>query len=424
MKSIWALLTDLAALVSNIVLPVWRSLRQNSGLAALSVVLAFGVWIVVTDAENPETTRVLNNVDIPVEAINVESDVAVESVEPMTVRVRVRVEEDVIESLTPADFAATVDLQGITVGEYERPVVVTPARTPGGLRIEEVLPPEVNVSIVALQEKGVNVVIEPTGDVPPGFNLISVEPERDTVIVSGPASKVDAVTQVTASLSIDGRTETFDQSVRLEARDSRGLLVAGVSVDPALISVRVEIEQEKFSRPLPINPVTEGTLAEGYAITSVEVDPPIVTVSGSQTVIERLTQVDTEPIDIDGADSTITRTVNLELAGLEVEGGDSRVTVTLTIEPQHGEVTIPVQLTVRNVPSGLTVVGALPRIDVTLSGGQPDLLDLTPADITVFVDLSGASAGTSQHDVEVSAPDGVDSSAGDPTRVAITLAAP
>lgn len=422
MKALWAILTDLAILVANVVFPVFRSLRQNSGMAALSIVLAFGVWIVVTDAENPETTRVLNNVDIPVEAINLENDVAVESLEPTTVRVRVRVEEDVVDSLGAVDFSATIDLQGITVGDYERPVVVTALRTPGGLRIEEALPPEVTVSLVALQVKGVDVVIDTQGDVPPGYDFIRVEPEEETVIVSGPASKVDSVTQATASLNIDGRTEPFDQSVRLEARDSRGVLVKGVAVDPALVEVHVEIEQVTFSRPLPVNPVTEGTVAEGYQITSVEVEPPIVTVSGDEAVIERLTQVDTSPIDIDGEDSTISRTVDLELAGLEVEGGSGQVNVTIKIEPQQGEVSLPVLLTVENVPSGLTLIGTLPTIEVTLAGDRPDLLALTPFDIVVYVDLDGESAGAQQYDVEVSAPAGIEVVGTDPSTVALGLA--
>ena len=42
-----------------LVRPTVRSLRDNKGLAALSVVLAFGLWIFVTDAENPTRTRVV-----------------------------------------------------------------------------------------------------------------------------------------------------------------------------------------------------------------------------------------------------------------------------------------------------------------------------------------------------------------------------
>ena len=48
--------------------PVARSLRQNGGLAVLSVVLAFGLWIFVTNAENPEQTRVVP-VDLAVRPI-------------------------------------------------------------------------------------------------------------------------------------------------------------------------------------------------------------------------------------------------------------------------------------------------------------------------------------------------------------------
>src|SRR3972149_2211469 len=96
--------------------PAVRSVRDNSGLAVLSIVLAFGLWIFVTDAENPTRTRVLP-VDIAVEPVKVPPDVAVAN--PLTaVRARVRVADDVFDSLTAADFEATVDLDGLTVGVY------------------------------------------------------------------------------------------------------------------------------------------------------------------------------------------------------------------------------------------------------------------------------------------------------------------
>ena len=57
--------------------PVVGSLSDNRGLVALSVVLAFGLWIFVTDSENPTRTRVLP-IDISVQPINVPDDVAMQ----------------------------------------------------------------------------------------------------------------------------------------------------------------------------------------------------------------------------------------------------------------------------------------------------------------------------------------------------------
>jgi YbbR domain-containing protein len=152
MDRILAAFRDVGAMLGALVAPVLRSFRQNSGLAVLSVVLAFGVWIVVSNAENPETTRVVP-VDIPVEPVNVESDVAVDSLVPAVIQVRVRVEEDVLDTLTAADFEATVDLQGLNVGEFSLDVEVRPLTGRGGLRIEDVLPAATEVTIVQLALK-------------------------------------------------------------------------------------------------------------------------------------------------------------------------------------------------------------------------------------------------------------------------------
>lgn len=425
MEKAWLLVRDAAMFVANLLYPIVRSLRQNSGLAVLSIVLAFGVWIVVTDAENPETTQVLEGIDIPVEAINVPSVVAVESIEPSTIRVRVRVEEDVLDTLIAADFEATVDLQGFTVGQYERPVMVRPLTSRGGLRVEEVIPSEVTVTIVQVLEKRVPVVIEVDGDPPPGYRLSLPETDEELVTVAGPQSKVRDVTQATATLNVEGLTETFEQAVRLEARDARGLLVTGVSVDPALVQVTIEIQQEVFSRPLPIAPDIQGAPAEGYAVVSVSVEPAVVTAIGPRFFIESATLIDTEPIDIEGENSDLVTTVDLNLpASVEVPGGESRVTVTILIRPQEGERVFTVPVTITNVPAGLSVTGTLPSISVTVSGSLPDLLDLTASDVVATVDLEGRSAGAVQVAIEATVPDDFEVESISPERVTITLTQP
>ena len=75
MEQIARIFQETYLLLATLVRAATRSLRDNSGLFALSVVLAFGLWIFVTDAENPTQTRVLQE-DIVVEPINTPQDVA------------------------------------------------------------------------------------------------------------------------------------------------------------------------------------------------------------------------------------------------------------------------------------------------------------------------------------------------------------
>src|SRR5438874_948116 len=116
MDQIRMLIWEAAVVIGALLRPAAKSVRENSGLAVLSVVLAFGLWIFVTDAENPEQTHRLDS-DIPVRPVNVPADVWVPK-EVGKARVEVRVEDKVFDSLTTQDFEATADLTGLTVGAF------------------------------------------------------------------------------------------------------------------------------------------------------------------------------------------------------------------------------------------------------------------------------------------------------------------
>ena len=202
--------------------PVVNSLSDNRGLAALSVVLAFGLWIFVTDTENPTRTRVLP-IDIPVQPINVSDDVAI-AADVAPVRLRITVADDVFDSLTSGDFEASVDLDGLTVGSYDLPVDARALTGRGGLRVDQSIAETVQVDLAQLTSKSVPVHIDLTGSPAPGFTMSPVELDDDTVLVTGPQEEVDKVSQVTATVDVTARTIPVDQAVRLTPRDDRGFL--------------------------------------------------------------------------------------------------------------------------------------------------------------------------------------------------------
>lgn len=422
MESMRGFFREAAHFFAVVVRPAYRSLRENTGLAGLSVVLAFGLWIFVTDAENPTRTRVLP-VDIPVEAVNVDSNVVVAN-DLASVRVRVSVEENVFESLTSSDFEATVDLQGLTVGTYDAlPVEVRRLTTRGGLRVEATLPEEISVVLVAREAKEIPVVINVTGDPAGGFEMGAPDPEESEVRVSGPAEKIALVTQAVGSIAVDGRTERVEQAVRLEPRDDEGNLVEKLTLDPLIVNVVIEIEQTIFSRPVAVSPAISGAPAAGYNITGFSSNPPTVTIRGEQASISEITTISTEMIDVAGETEDVVKTVSLRLPrGISVVGSPN-VTVTVRIQAAQGTVRFGVPLGVRGVGTGLAIQGDLPSIQVTLTGDLPDLLRLTSNDVTAYVDLTGKDAGTHTIDVEVSLPAGVEASSAtaDPSKVTVVL---
>ncbi len=418
MEQLRNVIEELGQLLVSILRPAGRSLRQNSGLAVLSVVLAFGLWIFVTDAENP--TRPGRLPGITVEPVNIPSDVALADELP-AVSVSVRVEENVFDSLTPADFEATVNLEGLAVGEYELEVEVRSLTSRGGLRIVGVLPEKIPVRLAQLVSKEVPVTVDVRGQPPADFIMTTPNADDETVVVAGPQEKVDLVTQAVASLDVAGRTESVDQSVRLEPLDQRGELITGVSLDPALTRVKIDIEQKTFSRALVISPQVVGTPARGYNVVSVSVNPLTVAVSGSRSFIEEATVIRTQPISIDGAEEEIVRTVSLDVPpGAKVIGNVS-VTVTIEIVPATGQLLFVVPVSATGLDGNLSIVGSLPTVQVTLFGPLPTLLRLNPNDISASVDLTDKDAGTHKVKIKALAPEGLEVRSISPEEIEIVL---
>ncbi len=400
--------------------PVASSLNDNRGLAALSIVLAFGLWIFVTDTENPTRTRVLP-IDIVVEPIQVPDDVAIAS-DIAPVRLRITVADDVFDSLAASDFEATVDLDGLTVGSYELPVDVRAFTGRGGLRIDDILPGTVTVDLAPLTIKSVPVQIEVAGSPAPGYTMSPPVLDDETVLVTGPQDDVDEVSQVTATIDVTARTSSVDQAVRLTPRNDNGFLVQRVNLDPSITGVSIDIQQERFSRAVVVSVVTSGDPATGYNVVSVSVSPPTVTVSGSEAFIIGADSIDTQPVDIDDAEETIVRSVSLDIpSGVEVTGGDQVVTVTVTIRPATSEFSFTVPVSAVGLEPNVSIVGALPSVSVKFIGPYPILNEVSPADVSVTVNLDGLGAGTHSVAIDVAQLPGVAVARVTPEEIAVVL---
>lgn len=307
-----------------------RSVRDNSGLAVVSVVLAFGTWILVTDAENPTETRFLTE-NLPVEAVNVPPDAVVEN-DLVSVQVEVSVEENVFESLTPADFEATVNVEGLTPGEYTLPVDVKALTARGDLRVEEVRPSRISVVLAPLVSKDVPVVLDVVGSPPEGYEVSDPQTEDSTVRVAGAQGQVDLVSQAFSAIDVTGRTSPVEQSVRLEPRDDRGNPVEGVTLEPGITNISVDITQVTFQKVVVVEPVIEGTPAEGFQVVSVDARPVTVVVSGDAAFIAQIQTIRTQPINVNGEDAEVVESVDLDLPDGATVTGTGNVTVTVGIK--------------------------------------------------------------------------------------------
>jgi YbbR domain-containing protein len=394
------------------------SVRRNFGLALLSIALAFGIWVFITDTAQSTKTGWFAG-DIPVQAVSVPEGLTLAAPLP-NVTVRVQAPEDVFGNLAVEDFRATINLAGAAVGVMDVEVRVQ-VLSEADAKVVQVEPPTLTVELKPVVSQLVPVVADVVGSPPIGYEAQAPVLSPEQVLVSGPEDLVKLVKSAVATVNLSGAVGGVRQSYSLVARDDRGFIVAGVSLEPSSAAVEIIVEQKQFERLVAVSPSLRGSPAAGYNVTAVEVDPPSVTLLGPVDILNATSVVLTDDVDVSGASSDLFRTVALRLPTSVSVSGDATVSVRVRIAAGQGEATFGVAPTVSGPGADLRVVSVTPLVEVLLQGELPLLSSVIPDQVTVTVDLTGLKAGTHQLEPKIEAPPGLQVISASPTTVQVVL---
>ncbi|MGC8836895.1 MAG: CdaR family protein [Anaerolineae bacterium] len=379
-----------------------RQLVENLGSVVLALALALTVWVVAAREENPIQTGRFQE-PIPIEVSAAPTGTKLWTPVRESVLVTLRAPKSSWDRLRPESFQARVDISSLAPGLHEVPVSV--ACSDPEVQILSITPERISVRLERLAEKIVPVRVEVV-DAPP-FGYYQPGPavaEPATVRVSGFASYVEQVAEAAVEVSVAAAKKPVELRRVPQLRDAQHLPVdtgtdpyRRLEVEPASILVRVPIEQRRGFRDVSVRVVREGQPAPGYRISNVSVEPAIVTVVGSPSVIEALPgYVDTEPVTVEGATSDVVTKVSLQLpemvSVLDVQG----VLVRISITPIESSLTIQRPVRIQGLPLGFSATASPATVDIILSGPLPLLDNLKPEAVHVFVDLLGLPAGVHQ----------------------------
>jgi YbbR domain-containing protein len=394
------------------------SVRRNFGLALLSLALAFGIWIFITDTTGSTKTGWFVG-DIPVQAVSVPEGLTLAAPLP-DVTVRIEAPENVFDNLAVEDFRATINLAGAAVGQLDVDVRVQ-VLSERGVKVVQVEPAALSIELKPVVSQLVPVVADVVGSPPIGYEAQQPVLSPEQVLVSGPEDLVGRVKSAVATVNLSGAVGGVRQSYSLVARDDRGFIVAGVSLEPSSASVEIVVEQKQFERLVAVSPSLRGSPAAGYNVTAEEVDPPTVTLLGPIEILNVTSIVLTDDIDISGASSDVFRSVALQLPTEVSVSGNATVSVRVRISAGQGEATFGVAPTVSGLGSDLRVVSVTPSVDVILQGELPLLRGVIPDQVKVTVDLTGLAAGTHLLEPHVEAPQNLQVLSTSPSKVEVVL---
>nr|MBC7245663.1 hypothetical protein [Chloroflexota bacterium] len=377
---------------------VWRVLLSNFSSALLALFLGLVVWVVAVYEKAPPRTDFFPQA-IPIKIINLRPELTITGPVVTEAKVKIRAFASTWDKLQPENFEATADLQDLEAGQHEVPVVVKPLEK--SVVILAVEPSRITINLQEMETRKVRVKVKVLDEesVPLGYisRLPEVTPEQ--VTLTGPKNLVAQVTEAVIEVSLKNARETILKQEAPNLVDGMGNRIAGLSVSPATVTVKVVIERQVGYRDVTVRALMKGSPAPGYWISNIRVEPALVTVYGQPTVIEDLPgYLDTQPIDVDGAKQDVIQRVALALPeGILVLGegaGKEGILVQISIQPLMGGQTIHAELTLQNLRIGLQAIASPTAVDVILSGPLPALQELKPEDVQVVLDLFGLSKGT------------------------------
>lgn len=366
----------------------------------LALIVAIALWAYVLGEINPTSSTVVRN--IPISFINeealAEEGLTVLSTSAETVNVTISGQRTAITRADSEDFTVTVDLEGMRVGENTVRINVI---GPRNVEIERVNIEKLTVVIDEQVSLEKSVETQFLGQIADSQEASVIEAEKNRVNVSGPKTRVNSVARLLASINVsDLSGEPKSLNIELVPVDENDVRVEGVTIEGGNTMSVTAVLFNKKTVPLEV-PLENQDSHE----MDVEVEAPVtVVVKGSEEALAEISSISCQSIDL----SAITESTTITLTPVLPEG----------VQLAEENPTLTADITVREMATrtftfdssdilfsveaeGLSYSIADAQFEVTLTGRESVLAELSQEDIVLTVNTEGLTAG--RHNLEISA---------------------
>jgi YbbR domain-containing protein len=372
-----------------------RAFRDNLIWFAGSLVLAFFVWVIATLQSDPIQQQRFSRLEVrmnPPAGLIITTPAA----NNRLASVIVSAPRSVLDLLTSEEIAVSADLSSLGPGDHTVDLQVSLARQPAS--VADTIPRVMHVIMEEAAQRQIPLRAVVTGEPPAGYTRD--EPVFDVnlnqALVSGAASKVAEVVAAQVELDLRQQRNPYEADLRLVPVDADGNSVAGVTLDPQVVHVSVDIRRRDDVREISVRPNIVGTPPVGYVLNALSYDPQAVLVSGAPAQLAALPDtLSTAPIDLSDRTTSFQVSVPVVLSdeSLLLLSGQN-VTVSVEISAVTGSRqfdAIPVE--VLGLTDGLAAHLAPNQVSVLVTGPQPQLDALNTDEIRVALDLNGLVVG-------------------------------
>lgn len=369
-------------------------ITRNTTPKIASILFSIVFYIFVMGEVNPEVEKNLNN--LKVELLNMEelenSGLVFKDQSEFTVDVKIAGKKSDLTKVSLDDIKISADLSGAKQGDN---IKVLDVRNPVNIEIKEMTPQQINVRLDKIVQTQKPVEIVYNGEPAKGYQVGSYEITPNEILIEGPASKIESVVKVIAEIDVEGAKENIRKNVPIKAVDGQGKDIIGVDVKTENANVYLSLVKLKN---VPITPIIDGTVKEGYKITNVEIDPANTTVRAKEGIVNGVTEILTKSINVDELSSTLETEVNLDIPKyIETPYLQGLPSVRIEVEKiETKEFTFKAdEISVNNLDDKLTTnIGELDQeIKVKISDVRSILEEVKRSDLELILDAGGLEEG-------------------------------
>lgn len=240
---------------------------------------------------------------------------------------------------------------------------------------------------------------------PSGLMIVNRRPDFVNVSISGPRTLLSLLDPSRLAVPIDLRGITPGQN-EFKITPDLFRIPRQTTIDRILPSqITLDVDQIA-TRELPVRLSISGQVASGLAIGSIEVKPPVVSVTGPAHAVRNLDAIDTMPFDVQGATEPVSRYVQLADVGSLLKISNTWVFATIKLQEVVSEREFhDVQVTVRNAERKFMLRPL--HVSLTVRGPEKSLSSLV-LDGSVYVDARDLDPGWYETPVQVDLPKGLE----------------
>ena len=170
-----------------------RYVFHNAGLKLLSLMLATGLWFLISPDEQPAEVAVR----APIVFQHVPAQLEISSELIPEAQIRVRGPERVIRQLQANEIHAEIELADAIPGERTFDLTSRQVRHPRGVEVVQVVPSQLHLAFDTRMTRDVEIHPRVTGNFPDGEQIVKVDADPPRITITGPrhhVEKIDAAT--------------------------------------------------------------------------------------------------------------------------------------------------------------------------------------------------------------------------------------